>query len=311
MNNTPENPKLYEEEWKLPHTVFNGEILKYYDARLDLSPAQLILFGHHVEVREYDAKSVLVNRKIYLLPFDFKVRVVKRGGYAQSRNIRVDIFIPHPDYVISFGIPVANVERLINYFEILYRRVEDEKQLEEMRIAAFRDKVLQTVTRMADDPYIDKICKNFISNVSADIFCNYDLIIGIEYLMETPMIESGLLFSTDEQIEKSLVPEMVGRDKEEYPFSKINYDIAVDYYYGDFEMLCKLFLAKYKFEDETFAKLFTYRLLDLKAELYFAEKWKTGYGDYFRDIETMSLDEAVQLYCSIQTIDHSNVSIVQ
>jgi HJR/Mrr/RecB family endonuclease len=73
-----------------------------------------------------------------------------------------------------------------------------------------------------------------------------------------------------------------------------------------FQMLIKILNKYYGDKSETYSMYVTWELLKFFAVEYYANQWKQDYGQYFEDIDDITIFECVKRYCSIDVLDYED-----
>lgn len=282
----------YEMEEKFPHTVLKN--VKYYDEEENsYCDATLELFGHCTLILTYDDGDLWKTIK-NIAERESEVRVL----ILQEDEDDILLTINDDKYIMDKQ-NASSVQSFYNELnkEFIIRRIE------------FKDIIDNTALNLLENESLFELLSNYISQVSYHFFMNYDIIAGFEIILEEENNIGKMLLISNEQLRLSI--KMVTEHKEgkttQYFESFKNKDLIVSYKEQQFDFLVDLLTEEFKLTDTSVASYLTYKLLLKVSIRYFANIFAKEYGDHFNELSKISLFDATEIYCSIDSIDVTNL----
>lgn len=164
----------------------------------------------------------------------------------------------------------------------------------------FREKINSTVRILLSDNELVNMGRNFVSRMPIAFYTDIDYLIFIESIIEkteTPL--GGLILLRPKELN-----EIFSKNNSE--FRKNNDIDSVKSYLSDGLTMFNKVLSEKNPEVEIYT---TYSFIYNVAIEYLAEKWEKEFKQYFADIDMLSLDTAIERYCSIETVNHKDSAL--
>jgi hypothetical protein len=162
-----------------------------------------------------------------------------------------------------------------------------------------KSKNISIISSLLKDIELVEMAKNFIEKSPISFYIDLDYLVLIEFLIETAYTPIGRLLLL---YPKELRDVFIQKNAE---FIQNN-DISEVEAYGDELALFTQILKEKHVEASEYT---TYGFLYNVAIEYLAKKWEKQYSQYFTDISKLTLEEAIERYCSIETINHQDVIV--
>ncbi len=280
----------YEKDLLLTPIVIENAL--YFDEDEDhFVNATLEFFGHSLKITTFlengNTWKGITNKSRGDVEKEIKVE-----PYEEERSI---IKIGDNEHI--FVVSNFDAEIVLEHYNEL------NKEFIEGRLS-FRSTIDKISRDLLENETITSLIENYIEDTPNDVFFDYKIIAGIEYkLIQRNKIGKDLLITTQE-IRDSLL--LVKEEKEGIQISRYIYlenQDEVDYYFKNkLNLLSQVLGSNLAIDDEDISIYLTYRLVYLYSIKYFADYWKSNYGNYFTNISGMTIRDAVQSYCSIETV---------
>lgn len=284
----------YEVEEKLPHTVLKN--ITYYDEEENLiCNAMLELFGHCTKLITYESNGAEWKgiRTITLVGSEFRISVLRKDGTDATVEINDN----------RYNMDIENLNVVIAYYNEL------NKEYINARID-FKNNINSIASDLLKNEAINGLLFNYIEQVSYHFFMNYKIIAGVESKIEDQNDIGKLLFISTEQLRLSI--KITTKNKEgnttRFYAHLENEDLLTEYKMQSFDLLVDFLTEELGIQDDKRVALYlTYKLLLEVAKIYFSNAWEKEYGNYFTDIKNLSLINATDIYCAIDSIDSKNL----
>ncbi len=282
----------YEQENKLSHTIID-DIYFYNDDEGKYYKAKLTLFGHCSQTTTYDylGRALQGIKTITNRDSEIEVSILLQNGDD------VYILIGDARYCMNND----KLQIVMEFYNNLNKSFIDAR-------LQFRDNVLNEANKLKQLQIIDTLFTNYIEDISPYFFINYKLISGIELLIEKENPIGKLLFKSSPQLRQSLVTTTTKKENGTTLCHEHieNYDVLNDYMENHLSLLIQLISKKFGY-DKTLATYLTHELISIYTIKYFSNLWRSEFGEYFLDINSTSLSDAVLKYCCIDSIDPNNL----
>lgn len=284
----------YEVDEKLPHTVLKN--IKYYDEEENIfCNAMLELFGHCTKLITYESngdewKGI---RSVTLGGSEFEISVLRKDGTDATVQINDN----------KYNMDIENLNVVLAYYNELNREFINAR-------IVFKDKINNIASDLLENEAINGLLFNYIEQVSYHFFMNYKIIAGVESKIEDQDDIGKLLFISTEQLRLSI---KITTEKKEGDTTSVytrleNGEVITEYKRQSFDLLVDFLTEELGVQDDKRVALYlTYKLLLEVAKLYFSNAWEKEYGNYFTDIKNLSLINAIDIYCAIDSIDPKNL----
>jgi hypothetical protein len=287
----------YKKDYQLNHVVlseiwyFDLESKRYVSATLEL-------FGHSFERRIFDKG---------------KLKSVTRG--LSSPNAELEYTIIETDGVTvtlesdagTYRLSLLDFKRLKAHYDqmnvVFIQRRED-----------FKNQITDLAQNLRELTESYQLALNFLRETPSAFFLLPNFIIGIECVIERRgNIGRSLLLS--DEMQRSRMSKFEQKTKETSPGNTstttilhIENEAAINSYLNDsFFLFVKVIKDRLKLTTDAQAIYITYIFVYKIAIQYFAGKWADKYQEnYFETISSMSLADALEIYCRIDTINPSN-----
>jgi len=190
----PSKEPLYLNGWMLElvdqengHLDFEGQAFKYNPfSRI----ARIKLYGQSIEI--ILLATPIRNGKILRYVVPFGERVITE--VLDKSTIKVTIKHIGLSFTISFS-DKSSASTLVTYFDSFENNMQEEIVFGiPTERQEFDEKVINTVWKSKDNQYINQICNNFFASISADFFCDCELISGFEWIL-CPFAEIKMTFA--------------------------------------------------------------------------------------------------------------------
>jgi hypothetical protein len=281
---TPEKFDQFESDTKLNHVILKN--IKYWDVENEkLQNANYLdLFGHCFEARIYTRREPIKS----VLNSSTELKFTAK----QVENSQEFTVILENDSEKIFVMSQQNLDLLKKHYEEVNRST---LELQEN----FRSKNISIISYLLKDGELVEMAKNFIEKSPISFYVDLDYLILIELLIETAYTSIGRLLLL---YPKELREVFVQKNSE---FIQNN-DISDVEAYGDELALFTQILKEKHIKASEYT---TYGFLYNVSIEYFAQKWEKQYHQYFTGISKLTLEEAIERYCSIETINHQDVIV--
>lgn len=160
----------------------------------------------------------------------------------------------------------------------------------------FKNNINLLISKFLNDKELIQLARNFLETNTEIFFSPRNMLLN-EYTLNSIDRENHigrLLLFLDE--------ESRNQESAKYILKGIN----IKSIGSDFDMFVKFAQERFNLSDTLQAIYSTYFFLYDVAIQYFSKKWTDEFGEFAPDIISLSLDDAVERYCSIETIIHEN-----
>lgn len=304
----------FNEEYKLNHVVIS-DIWYFDDDSDECFPAKLELFGYSFEIitfkngkpyrRIQGSQNVSQNKVI-------AGKVIKNDTELSYRILQSDGMTITLDETLcgKLRLSIANFEKLKAYF--------DEKNADYIQAEkVFKDEILSMLPKVFEDSELLQMVSNFIDDVPTVIYFDSTFIISTECLIaiQASMGKTGNSLFLSDELQRSSVTKLEKRNVQISPkeirvleTSHVNNEeIIKPYLDNNFFLLVKLMQDRHHINGKSDAIYLTYAFLYKFIVHHFSQKWDSEYNEYFGDIDNLSLSEAIQQYCHIETINPNSL----
>jgi hypothetical protein len=303
------NDTIFSEDFKLKHVVIPD--IWYIDEDIDEAfPAKLELFGHSREITYIEGKYTTTKRGSILRGPQYSKELTYQIIKSDRTTITLDLGVY--TYV---RLSWANFKLLKAYYDeqnIVYIQAE----------RAFKDKIFSMLPKLFDDSELLQMVSNFVEEVPMVLYLDPTFIISTESMIRERLKPSQVrnenkgnsLFLSDE-LQRSTVLKLEKVTEAISPTEVsigvvlhfTNEEIIKSYLDNSYFQLVKLMKARFHLDEDIEAVYFTYAFLYKFVIRHFSQKWSTEYIGYFRNIDDLSLSEAIQQYCLIKTINPNDL----
>ena len=306
------NEEQFENDHKLRHVVFRN--IKYFDgdkkivSQFDgntIHDARLELFGHCLEMIVGTAKNIVLKAV-----FDPTNELEFHSNLLEGGN----------KYIVILGVPVSltlttevNQECMMASDNISMTFIMSSEHIDLLKAhyheintyipalrQSFKYKVNSIVSGLLDNSELVEMGENFINELPVGFYTNIDFLILVECLIEINNSHLGeLLFLSSKETRCFF-------KKENLDFINNNEDDVVSYLNDRiriFTLIINEHITVSDYRQEIFV---TYIFIYNIVINFFAKKWENEFKDYFNNISELNLDEAIERYCSIDTVVHQN-----
>ncbi len=301
----PLNQQFYEDK-KLRRVVISD--VWYFDDDTDKwVPAKLELFGYSYEIITYkNGKPYQTIRGSQNVSQD---KDDKELSYRILESDGMTITLDNM-HCGKLRLSLANFKKLKAYFDeknVVYIQEEE----------TFKDEILSILPKLLDDSELVQMVSNFIEDVPTVIYLHPVFIICTECLIAIQAHRGNMgnsLFLSDEfqrssvsKLEQSRVEISPREINVQVTLHVKNEEIIKPYLDNSFFLLVKLIKDRLHLVEDVQAIYLTCVFLYKVIIRHFSQKWASEYNEYFVNIDDLSLSEAVQQYCLIETIDTNSL----
>ena len=279
---SPENFDRFETDYRLKHVVLKN--IKYWDSENQkIHNVKLELFGHCFEVTSSDGKATIKS----VSPPGDELKV-----HINPKEQNQEFLVMLGDTNLYFIVSKQNLDLLEQHYQEINKNVLRSRE-------DFKDKVESIVSHLLTDTELVEMARNFIDKSPISYYVDIDYLVLIELYIEnayTPIGRSLLLYPKESRA-------LLVQKSSEFMENNDTSDVVL---YGDeLAMFTKVIQEKNP-EADFYA---TYVFLGNVVIEHLAQEWEKQYGQYFLDIHELNLDEAIERYCSIETINHQEVAV--
>jgi hypothetical protein len=173
------------------------------------------------------------------------------------------------------------------------------------KIETFRNTVQSTIAQFLENHELVQMAKNFIDNLPSDFYTSQRFLIYFDLELEVLASDLGqtLYFVSEEQ------KEFFYADSSFLDRNKFEIDSYFDKRFKFYVFLSQFIKETDVISEEQktdFGLFVTSLLINKIVPKHFAEKFEQENKQYFEDIETLNLDDAITRYCFIETFTPDN-----
>lgn len=283
--------KRYLEDNKLEHTRLDF-ILCYIDEVKKYLKGNMELFGHSYLVKTFNDKG----EEWYSIK-----------GNSQCEEIEYKIF-EIKDNLISMEISNLKIKVLLSDYKklkIFLEKINQEPNNKKKQKATI---ILDRVSNLMADEKLIEMLNNFIDEIPAELFLNPQLIAQVEALIAFKFGRLDYLLISDEILRAkycSIEEEIVGNQVT----TTINFDnegTILSYFSNGLTFICDLIEEHTGLEENNVAYI-SYSLLNKVAYKRYSLEWQEEYGFEFDNVKNLNLDELLEVYINLDSIDPSNI----
>ena len=314
---TPSTPaEQFENDYKLEHLVLPN--IEFYDAQKGIFnrpdgvikySAKLELFGHCFEMTignnvlkaTYDPTNIFkYNSELsesrvaekYWAHFHspVSIKLTSSSFFGGSKEIIID---PHEIPAISLLMSSTNIKLLNNHYQKINEHVLTHWK-------SFRSNVNLIVSNLLEDGGLVEMGKNFIDEMPIDFYTNVDFLMLVDCTIEINESPLGGLLLLSSKEERELFR------YENSEFINNNSDDMLSYLDDKLHIFSIIINERISISDTRQTLFIAYGFIYNIAIEHIAQKWESDYKQYFQDIKELSLDEAIERYCSIETVVHQD-----
>jgi hypothetical protein len=302
---SPSVSQQYDKENKLHHFVISD--VWYFDDNTDeCFPAKVEFFGYSFKIETYKNgkpyNTIRGSRNLATsTDMSFSYRIIESDGMTVTLDETI---------CGKLRLSLANFKILKAYF--------DEKNVVDIQAErVFRDEILSLLPKLLNNSVLMQLVSNFIENVPTAICIDPTLITCTESLIAIHAHRGNIgnsLFLSDE-LQRSAVTKLVRTEVKTSPINTtireefhVNHEEIIKPYLDDvFFLLVNLLKDRIQNVESVKAIYLTYAFLYKAMIRYFSQKWASEYSTYFGNIGDLTLSEAIQQYCLIETINLNNL----
>lgn len=191
-----------------------------------------------------------------------------------------------------FAVSKQNLDLLDQHYQEINKNVLKSRE-------DFKDKVESIVSHLLTDVELVEMAKNFIDKTPVSYYVDVDYLLLIKYFIENAYTPIGrLLLLYPKESRESFI-------QKSSEFMENNDTSDVVSYGNELAMFTKILQEKNPEAD--FYTTYTF-LYNIVIE-HLAQEWEKQYGQYFLDINELSLEEGIERYCSIETINRQDMAV--
>lgn len=162
--------------------------------------------------------------------------------------------------------------------------VEKKEKDSERKKEDFKEVVDSLLPKLLEDEEVVRMAGNFIDKFPPLYYIDASFILSVEReIVHKDEIGKLLFLSTDDMRDRG--------------------NLEVGNYLDELSLFMNYISEKYNLSDSILALYTTYLFVYRVSIKHFSKQWANDYQEYFPDIEKLNLDEAVNRYCSIDTVD--------
>lgn len=294
IQSTQKFEEKYKEDFKLEHTKLD-HILFYDEEEKQYINADMRLFGKSFSIRTYDDYGELWKE-------------IKGSNIMDILEYR--IFKISDDMIVM---EIGNSEIQVYYYNYLLIKEHYDKinanHLEEMLEVAMG--IEQCVNDIIDsDEEMIMMIMNFFNEMPLDLFVNPILITQIEaFLVYKYKNGASSFLMLSDEIKRACYSEIEVNQVGNKIYEEIkleNEGLVVSYFSEGLFLLFELFKDRYSIDIDNIPYV-VYLLINKLIKLRLSKEWEKEYSEYFNEITTMDLGNAVESYLYIDTINHDNI----
>lgn len=222
----------------------------------------------------------------------FKSLVVHTDSQKTIHHFLVNNTVEHRDRDIN------NQDIIIeNHYELM-------NKAHKLKQNIFKNEVEQNYSQLINNEEINTIVYNYIDKTDK-VFLTLTSIVIIERLLILKhRIGKLTLMCNDEEFPNALIFNNVLDNFED----EINLELMNNYYNEKFLKLVKLIKRKNTFSSDEVAIFVTWNLLRVIIIRYYHDLFDKNYGQYVLGVEMASLEECIEQYINIDTIDINSIN---
>jgi HJR/Mrr/RecB family endonuclease len=314
---TPSTPaEQFENDYKLKHVSLRNielfDVEKKLINRSDgvvIHNANLNLFGHCFEmtVGNIVLKATFDPTKIFkyhselsdsrvatkywaLFNTPVSIKLISTSFFGGSKEVIID---PHEIITISFLMSSINIELLKEHYQKINEQVLTLWE-------SFRFNVNLIVSKLLEDRELVEMGKNFIDEMPIGFYTNVDFLMLVDFtieLNESPL--GGLSLLSSKEARELFI-------NENSTFISNNSDDMLSYLDDKLHIFSIIINERISISDTRQTLFIAHEFIYNVVIEHLAQKWENDYKQYFQDIREISLDEAIERYCSIETVVHQD-----
>lgn len=279
---SPEKFDQFESDYRLEHVVLKG--IKYWDSDNEaMHYADLELFGHCFQATIDNGGESIKSVSTSGIEIQYTQMPLEQG-----QGFMVMIGEENTCFIVS----KHSLDLLKQHYQEINKNVLKSQQ-------DFKSKVVSIVSGLLTDKELVEMARNFIARSPLAYYIDVEYLLLIEFLIETTYTPIGRLLLSYPKENRDV---FIQRNSE---FIENNDISDVGTYFDQLKMFVRVLKEK-NGEVEIYA---TYTFLYNVVIEYLAQEWENQYKQYFMDINELSLEEAIERYCSIETINHQEMAI--
>ena len=272
----------FKSDYRLKHVVLKN--IKYWDSENEETHyADLELFGHCFEATIENGRESIKSVSTPGTEIQYVEMPLEQG---QGFMVMIG------DASTSFVVSKHSLDLLKQHYQEINKNVLKSQE-------DFKNKVVSIVSRLLTDKELVEMARNFIAKSPLTYYIDIEYLLLIEFLVETTYTPIGrLLLSYPKENRGAFI-------QANSEFIENNDIVDVESYFDQLKMFTQVLKEK-NLEAEMYA---TYTFLYNVVIEHLAQEWEKQYKQYFMDINGLSLEEAIERYCSIETINHQDMTV--
>lgn len=283
----------YNRDLELEHTKI-GNILCYDEEEKIFAKADMDLFGNSSNIHTYDKLGKLSKGYRSNQAGNIEYRILE----ISNNMIMIEILSNKIKVNYSAYLSIKNHCDMIN-----------KDHNEEINKNAINIK--QKIAAYLLDKELVLMLENFINDIPCDFYLNPTLIIEVEaYIVYSYTNAEYTLLLLSDEIKRATFCKIEELQKDECTFCEHitlkDGELIPSYFNNGMKLLAEIIQNRYNIDNSTsvyVAYILIYRITISK----YASEWEKDFTGYFSEIGRISLTEAIDIYLSIETINHGNV----